>query len=688
MPIYNSALYLRPCLDSILKQSITDFELICINDGSTDNSYNILTEYASNDKRFKIINKKHAGAADCRNLGLSEATGEYCIFLDSDDIFSPCLLEKLYSQIYTTNADICFCDYFVTSNGNKSKILKIPNIPNPFCPQDEIAQIFQIAHPVCWNKLYKTEFLRKNKLKFLNQASSNDISFVFSSLILASSITFVSEALIEYRFNNIHSTTLNAKNKISNIFNAFNELFKIIIKQPHAEDYFNSFYTSLNEIISHYCCNVKNKLNISLNYSFLKHKKFAKFLHKKEATLNILNAILYQRPLISIIVPVYNAEIYLTKALDSLLAQTQENIEILCINDGSKDQSLDILQNYTRKDKRIKVFTQENSGPAKARNVGLANANGVYLMFCDADDWYEDNMCQEMLSSMILYKTDFVMCNCNIIEQTPEHHRDTGCINYHYLNMKGLISLNQYNKQAISVLLWNKIFKMDIIKKYTFSFPTGYEMDDNAFIYQYLSISNTVYGLDKKLYNYRLLGNSIMGKLYSKQTLYRVYDVNKIFAFCISIFKNNNVFNDKNWFLRIVLSKVNWALSLLNYQEKYAFLKQLSKNVLCFYEQQELNEFPLLLLCKKKKYQKALELITGIKQFRILGITIFKRKKSQLKTKYYILGFKVFSKKATLKQYLDYRFYELANNLQGKTTYLDKQISQIKSLIKQKNIIN
>ena len=552
MPVYNSALYLRPCLDSIINQTLTDFEFICINDGSTDNSLNILTEYASKDTRLKILNKKNSEAADCRNLGLSKAIGKYCIFLDSDDLFSPYLLEKLYSQIYKADADICFCDYSVLSNGNKSRVQTDFRAQNPFIPSDELNQIFQITHPVCWNKLYKTEFLKKHQLQFLNQSSSNDISFVYSSLVLASSIKFISEALIEYRFNNINSITSNMNNKISNVFSAYNKLFQIIAKQPQPENYFESFYTSLNDVLSYYCCNPQNKLKIPLDYSFLKNKKFSKFLHQKETNLNILNAILYQRPLISIVVPVYNAETYLVEALDSLLVQTQHNIEILCINDGSKDHSLEILQNYARKDKRIKVFEQQNSGPAKARNTGLANATGVYLMFCDADDWYEPNMCQEMLSSLILHKTDFVMCNCNIIEQTPEHHRDIGCINYHYLNMKGFISLNQYNKQAISVVLWNKIFKIETIKKYMFNFPSGYEMDDDAFIFQYLSISNTVYGLDKKLYNYRLLSNSIMGKLYSKQTLYRVYDVIKIFAFCIEAFKRNNLFNDKKWFLRII----------------------------------------------------------------------------------------------------------------------------------------
>ena len=683
MPIYNSALYLRSCLESIIKQTVTDFELICINDGSTDNSLIILKEYANKDTRLKIITKENSGAADCRNLGLSEAIGQYCIFLDSDDLFSMYLLEKLYLQIKIADADICFCNYSGLSGEKTYEILKNSVTQNPFNPNEELNQIFQITHPVCWNKLYKTEFLKKNNLKFLNQASSNDISFVYSSLIMASSIAFVPESLITYRKNNINSITQNADNKIPNVFNAYDELFKTIIKQPNPENYFESFYASLDDVLSYYYCKTQNTPTGLKDYFFLNNEKFIAFLNKKEINLNMLNATLYQRPFISIIVPVYNAEAYLIKALDSLLAQSQKHIEIICINDGSKDHSLEILQNYSHKDNRIKVFNQENSGPAKARNVGLANAAGVYLMFCDADDWYETDMCQEMMSSLILRKTDFAMCDCNIIEQELEHYRNIKTINYHYLKMKGFILLNEYNKQGISVFLWNKIFKMEIIKKYSLSFPTGYEMDDNAFIYQYAAVSDTVYGINKKLYNYRLLGNSIMGKLYSKQTLYKVYDIIKVFAYCISKFKENGLFNDTKWFIRIIYSQTNWALSLLPRRQQYEFLKQLREYVLFNFDVNELKDFPILLLCQEKKYSKVINIITNTKQIEIFGITVFQKIKYPLKTIYYFLGIKIFTKKASIKQYLEYKFNELTNNLQGKTTYLDKQITQLKNALAQ-----
>lgn len=94
-----------------------------------------------------------------------------------------------------------------------------------------------------------------------------------------------------------------------------------------------------------------------------------------------------QTPLVSIIVPIYNAERTLGKCVDSLVGQTCHDIEILLIDDGSTDNSLQICREFAARDARVRVFTQENAGPAAARNVGLAEAKGDYIAFCDSDDW-------------------------------------------------------------------------------------------------------------------------------------------------------------------------------------------------------------------------------------------------------------------------------------------------------------
>ena len=105
------------------------------------------------------------------------------------------------------------------------------------------------------------------------------------------------------------------------------------------------------------------------------------------------------KDLISIIVPVFNIEEYLSKCLISLINQTYSRIEIICVNDGSSDNSLGILENFSQKDSRIKIISQKNQGLSAARNTGIANAQGEYVVFVDGDDWVDVNMCE------IAYKT-------------------------------------------------------------------------------------------------------------------------------------------------------------------------------------------------------------------------------------------------------------------------------------------
>lgn len=114
-------------------------------------------------------------------------------------------------------------------------------------------------------------------------------------------------------------------------------------------------------------------------------------------------------PLVSIIVPVYNARQYLEKCLDSLIGQTYQNIEIICVNDGSTDKSLDILQDFSRRDSRIHLINKENTGVSQARNDALKEASGDYIMFVDADDWVDTETCETVLSCAVEDHADIVM---------------------------------------------------------------------------------------------------------------------------------------------------------------------------------------------------------------------------------------------------------------------------------------
>ncbi len=212
-----------------------------------------------------------------------------------------------------------------------------------------------------------------------------------------------------------------------------------------------------------------------------------------------------KNPLISIIIPVYNAEKYIEKCLSSLLAQTYSNIEILCTNDCSTDNSASIIQEMQKKDSRIKLFQHKtNKGPATARNTGLDNASGEYIMFCDNDDSYKPNMCEKMLNTILEQDVDLVTCRANI-ENT---YLDKPLADYVNSQPIGRYHLCDKMKCHLNVLLWNKIYKKSLIDKYEIRFPDGVSGEDDAFCCNYGAVAETYYGLEDKLYDYVLRKSS------------------------------------------------------------------------------------------------------------------------------------------------------------------------------------
>lgn len=116
------------------------------------------------------------------------------------------------------------------------------------------------------------------------------------------------------------------------------------------------------------------------------------------------------QPLITVIVPVYNVEKYLRRCLDSIIGQTYQNLEILCIDDGSIDNSGEICEQYAARDARIKVIHQENQGLSTARNRGLDAAEGEYIAFVDSDDYILEDMYKKMLAKLLDYNVDLCVC--------------------------------------------------------------------------------------------------------------------------------------------------------------------------------------------------------------------------------------------------------------------------------------
>ena len=206
---------------------------------------------------------------------------------------------------------------------------------------------------------------------------------------------------------------------------------------------------------------------------------------------------------ISIIVPVYNSSKYLNRCLDSLINQTYKNLEIIIVDDGSTDDSLDIIKKYSIKyGKLIKFFTQKNSGQGKARNVGLKNATGDLIAFVDSDDSIELDMYEKMVSALVNHNACIAVCDFKYIISNGNVRIDKGFLQKSDNDLKNYI--------ISSPGPCNKLIKKDIIKKSKFKFLENHIFEDYASIPSLaIYCSNIVY-LEEPLYNYYANDNSTM----------------------------------------------------------------------------------------------------------------------------------------------------------------------------------
>ncbi len=207
IPVFNIEAHLEQCLDSVVGQTLKDIEIICVDDGSTDSSPQILKHYAQQDSRIRIITQANGGPGAARNAGLAEVTGTYLIFLDSDDWFEPDFLERMAGKAEQTGADVTICRTveFDTETGRKlpsAWMLKSQYLPGETFSSQEIAEhIFQFTYGWPWDKLYRMDFVRAAGLAYPPLPNSEDLTFVFQSLAVADRIAVDPKTLIHHRVN-------------------------------------------------------------------------------------------------------------------------------------------------------------------------------------------------------------------------------------------------------------------------------------------------------------------------------------------------------------------------------------------------------------------------------------------------------------------------------------------------------
>ena len=236
MPVYNTAKYLPESISGVLDQTFKDFELIVVNDGSTDNSLAIIQEYAKKDKRIKVVNMdKNSGAAAARNEGIKHISGQYTLFVDSDDFMLPPMLEKMYNQAQLYNLDVVMAlawavdepsgDMFPISVIDRKLSFAYPFLQNKHINYFSYKQFpkifFQLMRKYVWDKLIKTSVIKNNNLYFDNVQSHNDTYFITMALLHAKRIGYITDRVYLYRANRSGSVSKKNPDDMKSVYFTF-----------------------------------------------------------------------------------------------------------------------------------------------------------------------------------------------------------------------------------------------------------------------------------------------------------------------------------------------------------------------------------------------------------------------------------------------------------------------------------
>lgn len=222
-------------------------------------------------------------------------------------------------------------------------------------------------------------------------------------------------------------------------------------------------------------------------------------------------------PLISVIIPVYNVEKYLHRCLDSVIAQTYQNLEIICVDDGSIDDSGKICDQYAVRDARIKVIHQENQGLSAARNRGLDAAEGEYIAFVDSDDYILEGMYKKMLDKLLDYSVDLCVCQWQyefsdgrqVVKKKNIDPTIYGCKTS--LEFARFLYRGNY-ENGVVVAAWNKLYRRALLDKIRFE---GRIHEDEAFCGRIMAENISVYVMEEQFYVYAQNGDSLTNKPFS-----------------------------------------------------------------------------------------------------------------------------------------------------------------------------
>jgi glycosyltransferase involved in cell wall biosynthesis len=485
IPIYNAEKYLEQTLNSIRFQSCENLEIICLLDCPTDSSVQIVENIAKEDMRIKPIYYPHnIGPALARNLGIQNAVGEYIHFMDSDDLISPDFYKNMLTTAIETDSDVTACSVFYENKPGESIWFCQNEI---VYDSEKIEKTKVISAGWVWRYLIKKSFWNHRNLLFPNLQLFEDTPVMIQMIYYANKVAFCPNAVYFY------------KNRVTS-------LIKNRMPRKHPKE----LYRKENFRTAHALC-----LDFIRKHKIKYPSKFEQKLYKY-LTLRKKNIICENDPIkygekntkISVVIPVYNAEKYLKKTLDSVCFQTYKNLEIVCVLDCPTDNSAEVAKEMAKGDSRIKLVEHsKNRGLPAARNSGVENATGEYIHFMDSDDLLSPDFYEIMISAAINADADVAACSVfyekkrkkSIWFQKSEILSDTN-------------DKIQKTEVVIQGWAWRYLIKRNFWNERNFSFPDLVPMEDMPVMIPMIYYANKVVLCPSAVYFYKNREDSILNK--------------------------------------------------------------------------------------------------------------------------------------------------------------------------------
>ena len=554
LPSLNVKPYIEECIKSVINQSIKNIEIICVDAGSSDGTLDIINNYISIDNRIKLILSDKKSYGYQVNLGIDHANGEYIGIVETDDYVLDRMFETLYTIAKKYDLDFIKSDFYRFIDENNKEKLFLNKLTNDKQYYDRIINpkfnknCFSLKMNT-WSGIYKKEFLQKYNIKHNETlgASFQDTSFWFLTLCFANRIMFINEPFYMNRRDNPNSSVFDSS-KIFALYDVYDYIYKkleeyVEIKKLFMPEfqlyrykhYMASINRSSDEQKLDFIKKISNEFKLSKNKNELDLSIFNE--HSKKTLEMILNSPeLYYKtykknqnirkvydykrmyvPIknikkdnikISIIIPVFNAEKTIIRCLKSIFNQTLKDIEIICIDDGSTDNSYSILKDIQDKNYNVILISHNNQGAGVSRNIGISISSGEYIAFIDSDDWYPEDDILETLYTKAK-QNNVLVCggSFSYFKDGIQYKKYKGIYENYTFTKEALI---RYEDYQFDYGYTRFIYNSNMIKNNNIKFPDVKRFQDPPFFVMAMITAQKFYAIPKIVYCYDKQNNKVI----------------------------------------------------------------------------------------------------------------------------------------------------------------------------------